>query len=75
MLRKIGILLLVLLLSGCTNKPKPQEPAENVEIRGEKAITISWLEGLDIPEYAGKPYVVINDNLPLFDLQSLTPQP
>ncbi|MBR4827634.1 MAG: DNA/RNA non-specific endonuclease [Oscillospiraceae bacterium] len=38
-----------------------------------QAPELTWLEGLDIPEYSGKAYIPLNGNVPFFDTDSIAP--
>ena len=38
-----------------------------------EAPELTWLEGLDIPEYSGEPYTAVNGNQPLFDTDDILP--
>lgn len=51
---------------------QPTSPLQEGENPPAPALT--WIENLDIPEYQGQPYAVINDNEPFFDCASQKPE-
>ena len=38
-----------------------------------QAPELTWIEGLEIPEYSGQAYVAINGNVPFFDTEAIAP--
>lgn len=59
-----ALLMAVLFLSSCS---EVEDFAKLVEIQSDEAVSIS-----DIPEYQGEPYVVLNENMPMFEEADMT---
>ena len=38
-----------------------------------QAPELTWLDGLEIPEYSGQAYVAVNGNVPFFDTDAIAP--
>jgi len=59
-----------------TSKPEASTAPSIIGLEGENppAPELTWIEGLQIPEYSGEPYAVIHDNEPFFDLKAQKPE-
>ena len=65
MKRLIPIILLLCLLTGCVGEiPPAATPAPPPSVTEEASLAVS---SSGIPEYTGETYVVLNNNIPVFD--------
>ena len=75
-LKKTGVILLAavfLSLSGCSMQPAGSSISQKPDVTQQTgADTGAALTAADIPEYTGKPHVVIGDNKPRFSDEELT---
>ncbi len=60
--------------TGTVVDPNTSQGGDSSPTEHPKAPELTWLNEFQIPEYAGKPYVTINDNIPFFDLDTLVPE-